>query len=85
MMKAVIDRFEGKTAVILVGQDEKRMDVSRTRLPRGVKEGTWLQVEIQGGEIIDAKIDEEETRRAKQRIAEKLAALRRGDHLKKDS
>jgi prophage tail gpP-like protein len=61
------------------------MDVPRSRLPKGVKEGTWLQVEIQGDKVIDAKIDEEETNRAKQRIAEKLAALRRGDHLKKDS
>lgn len=85
MMKAVIDRFEGKMAVLLVGQDEKRIDVPRTRLPRRSKEGTWLQVEIQGNEIIEAKLDEEETNRARQRIADKLAALRRGDHLKKDS
>lgn len=85
MMKAVIDRFEGKTAVLLVGQEEQRMDVPRARLPRGSKEGAWLQVKIQGNEVIEAKLDEEETNRAKQRIAEKLEALRRGDHLKKDS
>jgi hypothetical protein len=32
--------------------------------------------------VLTAAIDEEETARVKERIAEKLAALRRGDHLK---
>jgi hypothetical protein len=85
MIKATIDRFEGKMAVLIVGTDEMRLDVLRTRLPKGIREGTWLQVEIKDNEIISATIDEEEMARAKQRIVEKLAALRRGDHLKKNS
>lgn len=83
MMKATIDRFEGKFAVLILGEDEQRMNVLKKLLPKKSREGSWLQVEIQNGEVISAIIDEEETANAKQRITEKLARLRRGDHLKK--
>jgi hypothetical protein len=36
-------------------------------------------VEIENGQVVRAVVDEEETARAKERIAEKLARLRRGD------
>jgi hypothetical protein len=78
--KAVIDRFEGKQAVILV--DEKPMSYPKTLLPDKAKEGDWLEVEIEGGLLISAKIDAEESARAAKRIAEKMERLRRGDHLK---
>jgi len=83
MMKAVIDRFEGKFAVLIVGEDEQHINVLRKLLPKQAREGSWLQVEIQNREVRSAVIDEEETAKAEQRIAEKLARLRRGDHLKK--
>jgi hypothetical protein len=83
MMKAVIDRFEGNVAVLIVGEDEKRMDVPQKLLPRNAREGYWLQVEIADGEVRSAVIDEEETARVKQRIAEKLERLRRGEHREK--
>jgi prophage tail gpP-like protein len=83
MMKAVIDRFEGRFAVLIVGEDEQRMNVPKKRLPKLSREGDWLQVEIQNGEVISAVMDKEETASAEQRIAEKLARLRQGDHLKK--
>ena len=83
MMKAVIDRFEGEFAVLIVGDDEQHLNVLKKLLPKPSKEGSWLQVEIQNSEVISAVIDEEETANAKQRIADKLARLRRGDHLKK--
>jgi prophage tail gpP-like protein len=83
MMKAVIDRFEGKFAVLIVGEDEQRMNVPKKRLPKLSREGDWLQVEIQNGEVVSAVMDQEETASAEQRIAEKLARLRQGDHLKK--
>jgi len=82
MMKAVIDRFEGKFAILIVGEDEQHMNVLRKLLPAQSKEGSWLRLEIQNGEVISAIIDDEETEQAKQTIAEKLARLRRGDHLK---
>ncbi|HZK34879.1 MAG TPA: DUF3006 domain-containing protein [Bacillota bacterium] len=43
-MKAVIDRIENGIAVLLVGQEEKRVDIPLTRLPEGASEGSWLRV-----------------------------------------
>lgn len=79
-MKAVIDRFEGDIAVLLVG--ERRMDIPRTLLPKAAKEGDWLRIDMKGDQVFRAVIDAEETSNAKQRIEDKLARLRRGDQLK---
>ncbi len=79
--KAVIDRFEGKVAVLAVGDDQRYVNVPKKSLPKGVKEGTWLQVELDGDRLMSAVIDNEETARAKARIMEKLARLRRGEQL----
>jgi hypothetical protein len=73
--KAIIDRFEGKQAVLLI--DEKPLIVLRTLLPDKVKEGDWLDVEIVDGQLRNATIDPEEKARAEARIAEKLAMLRK--------
>jgi hypothetical protein len=81
--KAVIDRFEGDLAVLLVGDGENRLNIPRASLPKRVKEGQWLQVEIEDDLFISAVVDEEETAKTKQRISDKLARLRRGNHLKK--
>jgi hypothetical protein len=80
MKKAVIDRFEGEYAILIVGEDEQRFNVLQKALPRKAKEGSWLQVEIQNGEVFNITIDEEETERARKRIAEKLERLRHGEH-----
>jgi hypothetical protein len=80
MMKAVIDRFEGEYAILIVGEDEKRINVPRKVLPKQAREGLWLKVEIRNGEVCDITIDDQETERARQRIAEKLERLRRGEH-----
>lgn len=80
--KAVIDRFEEDQAVLLIGDQERKLVVPRKSLPRGVKEGHWLRVEMDGERLVSAAIDEEETAKVKQRIAEKLERLRRGEHLK---
>jgi hypothetical protein len=80
-IKAVIDRFEGNKAVLSVGDENRQMVVLRKSLPKGIREGVWLQVEIAGDQIVSAIIDEEETARMKERIAEKLERLRRGDQL----
>lgn len=80
--KGVIDRFEDGFAVFLIGENNRRVNVLRKQLPKGVKEGTWLKVEFEGEELQNAEIDVEETANARKRIAEKLERLRRGDHLK---
>jgi hypothetical protein len=80
--KAVIDRFEGTLAVLLVGEKSRRVNVPKQLLPKRAKEGTWLKVVFDGSEILKIEIDPEETEKAKKRIADKLERLRRGDHLK---
>jgi hypothetical protein len=82
-MKAVIDRFEGDLAVLILEGSQERVSVPRRSLPKKSKEGSWLQVEMEDGEVRKAVIDEEETAKAKKRIEEKLERLRRGEHRKK--
>jgi hypothetical protein len=77
---AVIDRFEGDQAVLLVGESERQVVVTRSALPHGSREGHWLQVEFAGDQLVSAAVDEAGTARAKERIAEKLERLRRGEH-----
>ncbi len=79
--KAVIDRFEEGWAVLLIGEDEQRMNVPRKDLPRGAREGHWLRIELDGDQIVSMEIDEQETARATKRIASKLERLRKGEHL----
>ena len=79
---AVIDRFENGWAVLLVGEDERQLDVDRTQLPLDAKEGDWLQVEIADDRLVRAVVDAEATAQASQRIMSKLERLRRGDHRK---
>ena len=75
--KAVIDRFEEGFAVLLVGTKERQINVPRAQLPRGAREGHWLQVELDGDRFTSMEIDEEETAKAKERIAGKLDLLRK--------
>lgn len=80
MEKAVVDRFEEDKAVILVGEEEEQLVVERRQLPPGTREGHWLHVYIQDDRLVRAEIDEEETNQARERIADKLVRLRRGEH-----
>jgi hypothetical protein len=80
-MKAVIDRFEGDLAVLIL--DQERVNVPRESLPEGCKEGSWLDVEFEDGEVRKAVIEDEETARVRERIGKKLERLRRGEHRKK--
>lgn len=80
--QVVIDRFEDGWAVLLVGENEQRLNVPRKQLPRGAREGTWLQVELAGDRLVSATIDIEATARARRRVLEKLEKLRKGEHLR---
>jgi hypothetical protein len=82
MIKAVIDRFEGDFAILFISDGKKHLDVPRKSLPEGSREGTWLQVELDGDTLLHVQLDPEETARVRERIAEKRAKLMRGDHLK---
>lgn len=83
MIKAVIDRFEGEFAILLVGDVEQRVNVPRQLIPDTAGEGDWLQVEIRNGKVQKVELDSTETAKVKSRIVDKLEKLRRGEHLKK--
>jgi hypothetical protein len=74
---AVIDRFEGNKAVLLVGKEQDQLVVSKSFLPRGAKTGDWLIVNVEDDRVLSASIDTDATNAAKKRIAEKLAKLRK--------
>ncbi len=77
--KAVVDRFEGDKAVLLVGEEQDRLVVPRISLPAGIKEGQWLQVEVADDRVLSATLDQAETAQRMASIEEKLAKLRKGD------
>jgi hypothetical protein len=77
--KAVVDRFEEDQAVLVAGNEERKLVVPRQNLTPGAKEGYWLMVDLDGKSLVSAVIDEKETAKVKQRIAEKLERLRRGE------
>jgi hypothetical protein len=82
MMKAVIDRFEGDYAILIVGENEQRLNVPRKQLPSKAKAGAWLKLDMVGGQPTNIAIDDQATTQALQRIGDKLAHLRKGDHNK---
>lgn len=64
---AVIDRFEGSKAVLLVGETEVRSVWPRACLPAGAGEGDYLSLTVE--------TDREATRMAKQEAEELLRQL----------
>lgn len=64
---AVIDRYEGKKAVLLVGDDEQSVVFPVAYLPPALDEGAYLRLTI--------AFDAEATDRAQQEAADLLRAL----------
>ncbi|MFZ5767228.1 MAG: DUF3006 domain-containing protein [Bacillota bacterium] len=67
-MRAVIDRFEGDLAVVLVGEEEYRLDVPRRFLPRGAREGDVL--------VLRWEIDRRETEARREKVRSLIEELR---------
>jgi len=83
-MKAVIDRFEGDIAVIVLESGEI-IHVPRQQLPSGGFEGCHVQVVFDDDQSIQSiQLDQTTTENAHKRIQEKLERLRRNEHLKED-
>ena len=80
-VQAVVDRFEGDKAVILVGEEEEQLVVDRGKLPAGTKEGDWLKADVEDDVLLAAELDPDGTASARARIADKLERLRRGEQL----
>ncbi len=76
----VVDRIEGKTAVV-IGDDDQSFDVPVANLPKGSKEGTVLRVETAKASIdwARAHIDNAERERRLKAARENLDRLRASD------
>lgn len=73
MKKYIIDRFESEYAVCENIETEKMENILRTILPREAREGDILIINDDN----TAVIDEEETRKRKERIEELRKKLKR--------
>ena len=68
MAFAVIDRFEEDQAVLLVGEEEKKVVFPADELPVGLYEGDYIRWEI--------SFDEERTKEAREEAAARLKELK---------
>ena len=66
-MKGIIDRFEGKHAVVEIDDGVRMINIDKIRLPKGAREGMVIQIDE------SITIDIEETKKRKEKI-EKLTA-----------
>jgi hypothetical protein len=76
-----IDRLEGETAV-LIGDDERTVELSRSSLPARVREGTVVRVALGPDGVPDwstATIDDKERERRLKAAEEQLKRLRESD------
>jgi hypothetical protein len=70
----VVDRIEGKIAVV-VADDDRTFDVPRSQLPKGSREGTVLRAADDEPDWSKAEIDEAEGRRRLEQSRETLRRL----------
>jgi hypothetical protein len=69
-MKAIIDRIEGNTAVLLIGEEGKdKLNMPLGLLPVGCKEGDVLSISIE--------LDPEATSQAKERVSGLMDKLKK--------
>lgn len=68
-MKAVVDRFEGELAVLLVGEEEFQVDWPRKYLPEDVQEGSILR--------FDFTVDHDETERVREKMRRRIERLKK--------
>ena len=67
-MRAVIDRFEGNYAVLLVGESEVKVDLPQSILPPGAREGSILDLSLE--------LREEETRDTLEQMRKRIERLK---------
>ncbi|MEN6373040.1 MAG: DUF3006 domain-containing protein [Armatimonadota bacterium] len=70
-LRAVVDRIEGKMAVLLVGDEDYRLVLPVSFLPEDTAEGDVLSLSI--------AVDAAATRDAKQRVSDIIDRLSRRD------
>ena len=69
MMKATIDRIEGKIAVLLLGDESIKLNIPISQLPDGCKEGDILNISFER--------DPEATSQAKERVSNLMEKLKK--------
>lgn len=69
MLSAVIDRFEENKAVLLVGDEEIKINFPRALLDKNLKEGDYI--------TLDIKYDAKATQKAKEEVANLLKSLKK--------
>lgn len=74
---AVVDSISGDKASILISEKEVEKIISVDLLPEGSSEGDWLQIELDGNEIVNITLDRETTGNRKESIANKMEELRK--------
>ncbi len=74
--KAVIENMFEDKVVLLVGEEEEEKAISNKLLPKEAKIGDWVNLTIKDNEIVEVIVDQEETKKVKDRIREKLEKLR---------
>ena len=62
MISAYLDRFEGNLAVLLLGDEEKKVNFPKAFLPEGTEEGEYLKIEITRDEEKTAEAEAEALR-----------------------
>ncbi|WP_160058370.1 DUF3006 domain-containing protein [Alkalicoccus saliphilus] len=73
----VIDRIvDRQTAVILIEEEGKQLDVSLQQLPMQATSGSWLRITLQEEEIVSLEIDTTLTKQMEARIHDKAQRLR---------
>ncbi len=70
MARPFVDRIEGKTAVLIVEGQEKRVPLRS--LPKGIREGRYLTEDL-------SRLEPEETAEAVSEVAARRERLRRND------
>ena len=76
-----IDRFEGRMAVV-IGDDGATYDVPKRRLPKGVREGSVLRVDLGSDGVPEwkgARVDREEEGRRIREESDRIEKLREAD------
>lgn len=68
--RGVVDRFEGQTAVVLLGEEEQEaVELPKKFLPEGVVEGDILTVKIKG--------QKDRTKEAKEKVSRLIENLQK--------
>lgn len=62
MISAYLDRFEGNLAVLLLGEEEKKVNFPKSFLPEEAGEGDYLKIEISRDEEKTAEAEAEALR-----------------------